>query len=297
MSALALERQAIAKKDFPTSRRGYEPVAVDRHLESVADEVERLRGELEAARAAAVATDESHPPEPTATQSLSLAASEQVRLIVEAAESSAADIERSARMEAARTRTDADAEASRTRDEAVSRSQDHVGEVGQATASMLQRVDAMEGEIGALLESLRTGTHRLAADLSLLHGNLGDLYDRVPPDPAAEGVTAAREAAERGPEPVQPAPEPESVASEPVEDPVAVDPAPPTPEEPEPGEPAAGTQGGPQGEGDVDGARLIALNMALNGQSREETGTYLRDNFDLRDRDALLDEVYATVEG
>ena len=37
--------------------------------------------------------------------------------------------------------------------------------------------------------------------------------------------------------------------------------------------------------------------MALNGQSREETDQYLSDNFDLSDRAALLDEVYATVEG
>jgi hypothetical protein len=49
--------------------------------------------------------------------------------------------------------------------------------------------------------------------------------------------------------------------------------------------------------GDVEGARLIALNMALNGQSRDETDRYLRDNFELPDRAALLDEVYATVEG
>ena len=48
---------------------------------------------------------------------------------------------------------------------------------------------------------------------------------------------------------------------------------------------------------DVEGARLIALNMALNGQSREETDRYLAENFDLSDRSALLDEVYATVEG
>jgi hypothetical protein len=47
--------------------------------------------------------------------------------------------------------------------------------------------------------------------------------------------------------------------------------------------------------GDVEGARLIALNMALNGTSREETDAYLRDNFDLADRETLLDEVYATV--
>ena len=51
------------------------------------------------------------------------------------------------------------------------------------------------------------------------------------------------------------------------------------------------------GEDDVEGARLIALNMALNGTPREETDRYLAENFDLADRDALLDEVYASVEG
>jgi len=50
-------------------------------------------------------------------------------------------------------------------------------------------------------------------------------------------------------------------------------------------------------DGDVEGARLIALNMALNGQSRKETDEYLAENFDLSNRAALLDEVYATVEG
>ena len=47
----------------------------------------------------------------------------------------------------------------------------------------------------------------------------------------------------------------------------------------------------------MEGARLIALNMALNGQTREETDNYLAANFDLADRAGLLDEVYATVEG
>ena len=54
--------------------------------------------------------------------------------------------------------------------------------------------------------------------------------------------------------------------------------------------------GGDAGE-DVEGARLIALNMALNGQSREETDRYLAENFDLRDRAGLLDEVYESVGG
>jgi hypothetical protein len=37
--------------------------------------------------------------------------------------------------------------------------------------------------------------------------------------------------------------------------------------------------------------------MALNGQSREEADRYLADNFDLADRETLLDEVYASVQG
>ena len=32
--------------------------------------------------------------------------------------------------------------------------------------------------------------------------------------------------------------------------------------------------------------------MALNGTPREETDRYLQDNFELADRDQLLDEVY-----
>ena len=51
------------------------------------------------------------------------------------------------------------------------------------------------------------------------------------------------------------------------------------------------------GGDDAEGARLIALNMALNGTAREETARYLSQNFQLSDADELLDEVYASVEG
>ena len=44
---------------------------------------------------------------------------------------------------------------------------------------------------------------------------------------------------------------------------------------------------------DDSGARLIALNMALSGTSREETAAYLAEHFELADPDALLDDVYA----
>ena len=48
---------------------------------------------------------------------------------------------------------------------------------------------------------------------------------------------------------------------------------------------------------DIEGARLIALNMALNGTPREETERYLAENYDLANRQRLLDEVYASVQG
>ena len=35
--------------------------------------------------------------------------------------------------------------------------------------------------------------------------------------------------------------------------------------------------------------------MALNGTPREETDRYLAENFELEDRDKLLDEVYSRV--
>ena len=50
------------------------------------------------------------------------------------------------------------------------------------------------------------------------------------------------------------------------------------------------------GEGS-EGARLIALNMALNGTPRDETARYLEENFDLADQDSILDEVYARAGG
>jgi hypothetical protein len=45
-----------------------------------------------------------------------------------------------------------------------------------------------------------------------------------------------------------------------------------------------------------EGARLLALKMALDGRPRDETAAYLRENFELAEPDALLDEVYARAE-
>ena len=267
---MALDRQSIEKRDFPIGRRGYEPASVDAHLAKLAREVEALQRSARSAPSGGGGA-------PAA--SLASIASTQVQAIVEAAEASASSIEREAREHAEQVQQDAGREARRIRDEAVARSQDHVSKVHEATALMLQRVDAMEGELGSLVESLRTGANRLSADLSLLAGNMGELY------------SAAGSAEDDAP-----AAEPEAVV---IEEVVVVAVEEPGSEYESEAPPHGGVDGGAgaDADDDVEGARLIALNMALNGQTRAETDKYLAENFDLSDRAGLLDEVYATVEG
>ncbi len=305
-----LDRQTIEKRDFLVVRRGYDPAAVDAHLESLAGEIEALKRAQQQQQAK------------RGSESLASAAATQVQAIVEAAETTASDIKRQAELEARRVSQDADRDAERTRDEAVDRAQTHVEEVSKATALMLQRVGAMETEVSALIESLRTGANRLTADLALLEGNMGDLYDAAgrkrggAPTPADAAGEAERSAPDREEwssdfegvgkvtpatrlkvaEPEEELEEPDEPAAEAEEELQAEDDeAAEEPEAPAAREPAAAEPAGPR-DSEVD-ARLIALNMALNGQSREEADRYLADNFDIPDRSSLLDEVYAAVEG
>ena len=243
---MALDRQSIEKRDFPIGRRGYDPAAVDAHLSEIATQVEELR--LSARR---------H------SESLASSASEQVRAIVEAAEASAAEILRQAESEAREIRAEAAQEAQAARSDATTHARDYVGRVSEATAVMLQRLNAMESELGSLIDGLRTGSNRLNADLQLLEGNFEGVRDAV--GPRAQFTS-----------------EPESSIAGPLTGDVAAAEAEP---EPVPEELDA----------DIEGARLVALNMALNGTPRAETDRYLAENFELSDRGRLLDEVYATV--
>jgi DivIVA domain-containing protein len=288
---MALDRQTIEKKDFPIGRRGYDPEAVDEHLAQLADQVDALQRSAQRRSGA----------------SLAQAASEQVRSIVEAAEQSAQAIERDAEEQATRIRTDAERDAERTDQEAVERSREHVAKVNEQSTLMLQRVDAMEGELTALVESLRTGANRLKADLSLLESNMDDLYSAAGGDRQASAAPAAPAPVSRAAAPPAP-PAPAAPVSagqfEPDEGPGDEPSAPVAPPEPEPAPAparaaavATARPATPADGGDVEGARLIALNMALNGQSRDETDRYLADNFDLADRAGLLDEVYESVGG
>ena len=206
------------------------------------------------------------------TETLASTASEQVRAIVEAAETSAAEIQRQAEDEAREIRAEASSEAQSTREQATAQAREYVGKVSESTAVMLQRLDAMESELSALIESLRTGSNRLNADLQLLEGNLSEVRESVSPRPRfeAEAVRQVRRAARgrgrgggrstsRSRCPIRRRPRRWS----------------------RPSRRPRRRQMTPVAADDAEGARLIALNMALNGTPRDETDRYLAENFEL----------------
>jgi DivIVA domain-containing protein len=277
MPAVDFDRQAIERRDFPVSRRGYDPAAVDAHLRALASEFEEL------GRAAS-----------GGETSLASAAASQVQSIIQAAETAAGEIERQAVAHATSTREAADQDAERTRQEAIERARAHVAAVAEKTAALLERVESVDGEMGVLAESLRTSAGRLAGDLSALEGSMDELYDAA----SGRGVAAAG-----GPPAVAGAREEPDGGSSAAP---SSRPAPPRPQSLRPPAPAArstpAAEASPaasvaSGAGDLDGARLIALNMALNGESRADAERYLAEHFQSIDRLKLIDEVYAAIEG
>jgi DivIVA domain-containing protein len=209
-----VDRDAIERSDFPVGRRGYDPAAVDAHLRQVADELEALRAQAAAPRAP-----------------LAAGASEQVRLILEAAETSAAELQAGADRRAG----------------------EHVARVREAAAATLARLDELESELDAVRDALRRSAARLDGDLARLNAEIAAPADPGEPPMVEEDFAAA-------------APAPAAATAE----------APPA-----------------APNGDEAGARLIALNLALQGTPREETARYLAERCALADPEALLDDVYA----
>ncbi len=305
-----IDRQAIERRDFPIARRGYEPAAVDAHLRALANEIEQLQRELSDGGAAPA--------------SLASTAGTQVQSILAAAEATAAELERDALENARQTREEADRDAASTREQAIAQARGQVAFVAQATAALLERVGSMDDEVGALVESVRAGADRLAADLSAVETNMGELYDAAAGNPAVHAVSGEvmrpsipvpppttphlGDAAPAAPSAGPPVPQAPAPGVAPVPRAAAADAKPPLspPEttapdvhlDPEaPAAAAAPPAVAAAENGDLDGARLVALNMALNGESREDAERYLAENYELVDRGKLIDEVYAAIEG
>jgi hypothetical protein len=200
---------------------------------------------------------------------------------------------------------------------------------------MLERTNGVESEIdrllsemrsaaGGLVENLRSSATSLNQELTSIREEFAGVREsRLEPiggsgggGAAAAAPAVAVEEDEVEPEieegPVDAEPEVVDEVEEQVtdlpadedEEPTIEEPAAEVEEEEEDDEPAVpeeapaeSTSRGGRSIRGAEGARLIALNMALNGTPRDETARYLSQNFDLDDQDSLLDEVYARVGG
>ena len=295
-----MDRDRIERRDFPTGRRGYDPAAVDEHLRRVADEFE--------ARA--------HAP----GASLSDSTSEQVRLILRAAEDGAAQLRAAAGTEAS----------------------DHVTRVQTAADGMLSKLDALESELTRLLAALRDSGERLVEGLADLQAEASAAvtppaderrvtpaqFERIetsapptaaddptdprgeaePAPPVADATAPAEQAPSRdqrdvvpsdatpqdaSPQDVAAPDEPQAAAADAHDSPPLS--APGAPDWPAPADALFADEAPPVSdeESEDESARLVALNMALNGSPRDDTRAFLAEHFALPDIEALLDDVYA----
>jgi|SRR5215211_772667 len=126
--------------------------------------------------------------------------------------------------------------------------------------------------------------------ISDLQGKLGSSPEaEVTPEPVTVPEPAPPDTPEPTPDPVpDPVPGPTPVP-EPTPEPIPE----PTPDEPS--EPAADGNGGALST-DKAAARLVAMKMALDGASREEIDAHLAANYDVENREKLLDDVLARAK-
>ena len=294
---MGLERDDVLRKDFPVARKGYDQAAVDAHLRKVAAGVEEL------AKA---------PPPPAPRDTAGGAAAGKVQAIVDAAEKSAEEIERQAREDADATRAQASAEA-----------REHVERVSAAATEMRGRIDELERTLGDLVARMRADTDGIASDLEGLRTHVGEV--RAGEEPA-EATVVEDDAPEPPVAPPTPA-TPAAAAVEELEDEIAgsdalvaemetavgdaddderriaaikaaiaqeteaeADEEEPEPPEAEVVEEAPETTDAP--DEDIEGARLTALRLALQGKSAEEITEELA-GYHLSDPGTLVDDVIA----
>jgi len=329
---LELDKGFILRADFASVRRGYDQEEVNRHLRDIAQAVEELKAESRQEKAAPTAQSGSlgstaakqvrtivEAAERSAAEIEATATEEADRVTGEATRE-AEQVRSKARGEADRVRREAAEAASEIRERAEAEAAQHVAGVEEATAAMRARADTVESDLTGLVDQVRTMVESLvesvrasagSVDLELasIQSGLAEVREAEPvpePEPAVEAAEAdavadevaaadqptAEHAADVGDDELAAHPddqepdEPEAVVEVEDESETAED---AKPEDAEP-VPASGGES-------AEGARLIALNMALNGTPRDETARYLHENFDLEDQDTILDEVYARAGG
>jgi DivIVA domain-containing protein len=273
-----MEREEIIRVDFPSTRRGYSPEAVEEHLTSVAEYVIAIAG----AERATPASD---------------LVAESAGAVLAAAETAAAEVLALAEVEAERMLAVARDEAERIRAAARSESEEAVsaanleasGRIEQARAAvegLVAQADRLRAQVGALgrgLASSVPGAESTADARAEVEGDddseaEADADGAEPTEPTdTEPTEEAAGEPEAGGEKAAAAPSNEDLIAE---------------LRAAPGGPAPGAAPA----ADHGAARLVAMNMALDGASRDEIAREIEVDFgSVSDVEALLDDVLGRV--
>jgi len=333
---LELDRHYIERNDFSAARRGYDPDEVDRHLRELADAVAELKRQQKPSPAslATAAADQVRSIVEAAEKSaadIQSQAEQEARRITEDASQRARETREKADSDAVeRVRR-----AEESTEKVLERANGVEGEIDRLLSDLRssanQLMDSLRSAGNGLVENLNGASSTLRTEFDAVRAEFSAVREaRLEPDPGGGAAPAEPEVA--GPPDAEPgvvagvagveaeaaaAPVQEDVAASEVvseqdtfvegtAEEIQAEPqpevhappehAPPAAEDRQ-AEPAAPAQQGGRSIRGAEGARLIALNMALNGTPRDETARYLEQNFELDDQDALLDEVYARVGG
>ncbi|HEY2601457.1 MAG TPA: hypothetical protein VGI67_07880 [Thermoleophilaceae bacterium] len=205
---------------------------------------------------------------------------ERVRALVAAAEGMATTMRNDADAYADKRRREADAEAERrvrgASEQADALLAERLERISQLSDSIIERAEAV-------LERLDQ-TEEVRRQLEGMARALGDAAERVKDELGQSAAAAASQSEEE-----------EQEEEHPMAD--QVRPLRPPSErvfEPRPLRPLAPAHV-PREDPDtrLDDARLVALQMAVAGRTREEVGAHLRSAFDVGDPDPILDHVFA----
>jgi cell division septum initiation protein DivIVA len=267
-----MEREQIVRDDFPSARKGWSPEAVRAHLIAVAAAF----------------------PEPQADVSPAAdAASERVQAVIAAAEVAAAEIVSEAQAEAERIRAAARAESEQTVTAANREATGRVEQARGAVEGLIAQADKLRAQVGALGRDLASNVP--GSGVSAAAAAAEGPSDRAATDPPEEAAP---------PPPDPPAAEPLVVpeaAPEPIRKPAespsnedlisqlrgAMGSTGAAVEEEAPTGPPAAPSGSDQGA-----ARLVAMNMALDGSSRDQITARIAAEFStVGNAETLVDDV------
>jgi len=309
-----MERDQILRDNFPTVRKGWDPAAVTAHLREIAD-----AGPPSADGGTSLADTAAE-----RVRSVIAAAEETAAQLEREARARAESLESSARSESDSTLREARAEADRLVAAAREEASGRVVQARNAVEDLIAQAGELSSRVGTLGEEL-AGSIRPSASATDATAEVPGPVIVPEPTPPAIPEPTPDPVPEPTPDPVpEPTPEP---SPQPIPDPVpepTPDPAPDLPDAPEPAPPvpepappppaasngvstddlieqlrsastpANGAPPPPDPGADLGAARLVAMNMTLDGASREEIATELKRGFgEVPDLDGMLDEVFA----